>query len=150
MPQSLAKIYLHIIFGTKDRKDIIPNIIKKALYAYIAGVCNDKDSHACRIGGTGNHIHIACTLPRTITVSKLLEEIKRASSIWMKEQDSDNDDFAWQAGYGVFSIGQSQLDALVAYIDNQETHHETSTFEEELVALFDKYEVKYDPKYVWQ
>ena len=127
---------------------ISPNIIKE-LHAYLAGICRMHDSEAFRVGGTENHVHIACTLPRTLSVSKLLEEIKKSSSIWIKNNDSRFQGFAWQAGYGAFSMGQSQLDRLIHYIDTQKKHHQRKTFQEELLELLHKYEIKYDEKYLW-
>ena len=118
MPQSLSKILLHIVFSTKNRIDMISPDIMQGLHAYLAGACRVHGSNAYRVGGTENHIHIACTLPRTLTVSKLLEEIKKSSSIWIKDQDQGCKEFTWQAGYGAFSLGQSQLDMLISYIDS--------------------------------
>jgi REP element-mobilizing transposase RayT len=149
MPQSLSKVLLHIIFSTKNRKESIPQTLRAKLYAYMAGVCRQRDVEAYRIGGTNNHVHIACSLPRTITIAKLVEEIKKPSSIWMKQQDGGESNFAWQAGYGVFSLGQSQLTALVTYIDNQEEHHKTKTFKEELFGFLEKYNIDYDERYLW-
>ena len=149
MSQSLSKILLHIVFSTKNRMNMIsPNIIKE-LHAYLAGICRMHDSEAFRVGGTENHVHIACTLPRTLSVNKLLEEIKKSSSIWIKKNDSRFQGFAWQAGYGAFSMGQSQLDRLIHYIDTQKEHHQRKTFQEELLELLHKYEIKYDEKYLW-
>ena len=121
----------------------------KELHAYIATICRNHQSEAFRVGGTENHIHIACTLPRTITVSKLLEEIKKSSSSWIKTKDAQCKNFSWQAGYGAFSLGQSQLGKLVHYIDSQKEHHQRKTFQEELKELLDKYHIEYDEKYLW-
>jgi putative transposase len=107
------------------------------------------NSEAFRVGGNDNHIHIACTLPRTVTTSKLLEEIKKSSSAWIKKQPGGPAGFLWQSGYGAFSVSQSQLSALIRYIDRQEEHHRTKTFNDELVELLEKYCVEYDEKYLW-
>ena len=107
------------------------------------------NAEAYRVGGVADHVHLACTLPRTMTVSKLLEEIKKSSSAWMKQQSPAYHDFAWQAGYGAFSLGQSQLDTLIAYIDRQEIHHRKRTFKEELVEILKRYGVAYDERYIW-
>lgn len=149
MPQSLSKVILHVVFSTKNRVKTIPSHLRATLHAYLAGTCRAKGSQAYRVGGTEDHIHIACTLPRTLTMAKLLEEIKKSSSIWMKQQEQGIPHFSWQAGYGIFSLGQSQLPALLQYIDNQEEHHRTRTFKEELLELLEKYDVEYDEKYLW-
>ena len=149
MPQSLSKILLHIVFSTVERRNLIPANQLPELHAYIAGICREHKSEAFRVGGTENHVHIACTLPRTLTVSNLLEHVKKSSSQWMRNNDPHNRYFSWQAGYGVFSLGQSQLEVLVHYIDNQKEHHERKTYKEELLELLNKYQVAYDEKYLW-
>ncbi|MGK5091739.1 IS200/IS605 family transposase [Deltaproteobacteria bacterium TL4] len=149
MSQSLSKILLHLVFSTKNRIDMIPTELLHEVHAYLATVCRTQESEAFRVGGTGNHVHIACTLPRTLTVSKLLEEIKKSSSLWIKQRDARCSDFSWQAGYGAFSLGQSQLDSLIRYIDTQREHHQKMTFQEELLELLRKYNVAYDEKYLW-
>ena len=149
MAQSLSKILLHVVFSTKNRSQSIPPDLAKDLHAYLAGACRAIGSEAHRVGGTEDHVHIACTLPRTLTVSKLLEEIKKTSSAWFKGKDSRCQGFSWQSGYGAFSLGQSQLTSLVRYIDNQQEHHRSRSFQEELLALFQRYGVEYDESYLW-
>ncbi|NOY81619.1 MAG: IS200/IS605 family transposase [Kiritimatiellaeota bacterium] len=149
MPQSLSKILLHLVFSTKNRERWIDPAVRSDLHAYLAGACRAIHSEAYRVGGTDDHVHIACTLPRTLTVSKLLEEIKKSSSAWMKTQGAQYAGFAWQAGYGAFSLGQSQLPILLQYIDKQEEHHRTRTFKEELLEFLERYAIEYDERYLW-
>ena len=149
MAQSLSVILLHIIFSTKNRQRWIFDEVRPKLHAYLAGACSNVGCHAYRIGGTDDHVHIACKFPRTITVSKLLEEIKKTSSAWMKTQDQRCSDFTWQGGYAAFSLGQSQLPTLIRYIENQEEHHKKRTFQEELIDFLEKYKADYDVKYLW-
>lgn len=149
MPQSLSKILLHIVFSTKNRRDSIPENISSELHAYLAGACRGQGSEAFRVGGTANHVHIACTLPRTLDVSKLIENIKKSSSIWIKQKDKKCQFFSWQAGYGVFSLGASQLKDVMKYIDNQREHHKKKTFRQEFLDILEKYEVEYDERYLW-
>jgi len=149
MSQSLSKILLHVVFSTKNRKPWISESLQPQLHAYLAGACRTMGSDAIRVGGTDNHVHIACTLSRTLTVSRLLETIKKSSSQWIKKQDQANREFAWQAGYGAFSLGQSQLPALVRYINNQREHHRVRSFDDELRNLLQKYGVAYDERYLW-
>ena len=103
--------------------------------AYLAGACRGNTSEAFRVGSTNDHVHIACSLLRTLTISNLLEEIKKTSSMWMKKQDQTLRNFAWQSGYAVFSISQSQLPAVMCYIDNQPEHHRVKTYQEEVISL---------------
>jgi putative transposase len=149
MPQSLAKILLHIVFSTKGREPWIPTALQPGLHAYLAGACRALGSEAYRVGGADNHVHVACTLPRTLPVSDLLEEIKKSSSQWMKQHEGAPAGFCWQAGYAAFSLGQSQLPAFLHYIDNQAEHHRVRTFNEELVDFLQWYGVDYDPRYLW-
>lgn len=149
MAQSLSKILLHLVFSTKNRTASIPQELAGDLHAYLAGSCRALGSEAYRVGGTEDHVHIACTLHRTLTVSKLLEEIKKSSSAWFKTKDPRCKGFAWQAGYGAFSLGQSNLADLVRYIDNQREHHRSKSFREELLDLLRKYEVEYNEQYLW-
>ena len=149
MPQSLSKVLLHIVFSTKNRADLIPGSVEAGLHAYLAGACRGQGAEAFRVGGTANHVHIACTLPRIRTVSDLVQQIKQCSSVWMKGPGRGCREFQWQGGYGAFSLGQSQLPSLLAYIDRQEEHHERTTFEEELRALLSRYGVECDERYLW-
>lgn len=149
MAQSLANILLHLVFSTKNREPLIETELQPRLHAYLAGACRALGSQAYRVGGTENHVHIACSLPRTLTVATLLEEIKKSSSAWIKQQGDGYALFKWQAGYGAFSVSQSQLPALVRYIDNQEEHHRTRMFKEELLEILQRYGVEYDERYLW-
>ena len=117
--------------------------------AYIATICKSNKSHPIKIGGTTDHIHIATTLHRTITISKLLEDIKKGSSRWFKQKDERLHGFAWQSGYAALSVSESNVKKLVKYIEQQEQHHRKKTFQEELRELLVKYGVEYDERYVW-
>ena len=138
-----------MVFSTKQRVPCLEEGLRPDLYAYLAGICRHTGGEAYRVGGMADHVHLACALPRTLTVSRLLQELKSASSAWVKQQGSQYGQFAWQAGYGAFSIGQSQVPALVRYVDRQAKHHEVSTFQEEYVALLRKYQVTYDERQLW-
>ncbi|OHB80495.1 MAG: transposase [Planctomycetes bacterium RBG_16_64_12] len=149
MPQSLADVLVHLIFSTKNRAQLIQPEIEDELYRYLASVCRGCGCAAHQIGGTEEHVHVACSLSRTITLSKLLEEIKKRSSKWIKTKGSRYASFAWQNGYGAFSIGRSQLPALERYIARQHEHHRHKTFQEEFREFLQKYQIEYDERYVW-
>ena len=149
MPQSLSKVYLHIVFSTKERVDLITADIEQELYSYMGGTIKGLGGIPIRINGMPNHVHILCTLPRTVSVARYLEEIKRSSSKWIKTKDSRFNSFAWQGGYGVFSVSESQTSKVASYIDNQKEHHKKSTFKEEFKAFLDLYEIDYDQNYLW-
>jgi putative transposase len=149
MAQSLSNVLLHIVFSTKGRRPWIDEGVETELFKYVAGTCRGVGCPSHAIGANDDHIHIACTLGRTITVSKLIEEIKTGSSKWMKAQGLTFAEFSWQNGYGAFSIGQSQLDDLRTYIANQRVHHARASFQDEFRALLVKYEIEFDERYVW-
>lgn len=149
MAQSLSKIILHLVFSTKNRTKLILPEFRSELFAYMAGICSSVQSQAYKIGGTENHVHIACSLPRTISVGDLLEKVKSGSSKWIKTKSPRCSSFAWQAGYGAFSCSQSQLPDLIEYIERQPKHHFAKSFEEELRDLLKLYDVEYDEKYLW-
>lgn len=147
MAQSLSRVIIHVVFSTKKRAPFINNDIHSHLHAYLATIIRDMDSFAYRVGGTNDHVHIACTLPRTLSQSDFVKNLKITSSTWIKEQGINK--FYWQNGYGIFSIGQSQLSQLLHYIDNQIGHHKKMTFQEEYREFLKKYEIDYDEAYVW-
>jgi len=149
MAQSLSKVIIHLVFSTKNRTGSIPETIRTDLHAYMAGICKKNESHPLRIGGTVDHVHIACQLPRTVTIADLAQSIKKSSSKWIKGKDPACRSFEWQSGYGVFSVGQSQLPGLIRYIENQEHHHRSRSYQDELRALLEKHGVEYDERYVW-
>ena len=149
MPQSLSQVILHIVFSTKERRPWLDAEIRSRIHAYLATVCRDCDCPAYRVGGASDHIHIATRLSRTISQAGLLEKIKKTSSAWIKHQGNQYSGFFWQAGYRGFSIGQSQLEKLLRYIERQEEHHRTHTFQEEYRNLLRKYHIEFDERYIW-
>ena len=149
MAQSLANILIHIIFSTKSRRGFIGNDIAKDLHAYIAGIARTLDSHVHEIGGVQDHVHVFLSLPRTLSVSQLIEEMKKGSSKWIKTKGDFYRNFSWQAGYGAFSVSQSNYDALRKYIQNQEEHHKTVSFQDEFSLFLERYAIKFDERYVW-
>jgi len=148
MPQSLSKIYLHIVFSTKDRAPFLEaDEIRYRLHAYLAETCNQLGCNAIIVGGVKDHVHILCSLTRTITVADLIKEIKRVSSIWLKSEDCES--FAWQRGYGAFSTAESLLPEVTAYVRNQEQHHRELDFKTEFRLLLHKHGIEHDERYVW-
>jgi REP element-mobilizing transposase RayT len=151
MPQSLAQIYLHLVFSTKDRIRFFQNLpFREMVHAYLAGACRNLDCPPLIVGGVEDHVHILCKLGKTTSVSILVRELKRESSKWVKEQSRDLQSFYWQMGYGAFSISPGHVDILTAYITDQEEHHKTETFQDEFRRLLQKYKIEYDERYVWE
>jgi len=149
MPQSLAQIYVHIIFSTKERRPFINERIEPELFAYMGDTLKRCGGVPFLINGTADHVHLLSSLPRTMALSKYIEEIKRNSSRWIKTKDSQYEKFAWQGGYGAFSVSRSRKDSVVHYIAGQKDHHKTVTFKEEFIAFLQKYGIEYDEQYLW-
>lgn len=113
MPQSLSYLLIHVVFSTKNRVPVLADAsVRLALHAYLATVARNADCECYRVGGIADHVHLAIRLSRTITTAKLVEELKTSSSKWLKTQSPDLAAFAWQRGYGAFSVGPADLDAL--------------------------------------
>jgi putative transposase len=147
MPQSLAQIYLHIVFSTKDRRPFFRDkSFRDRLHAYLAGICDNQDSPSIRVGGVEDHVHILCRLSKTLDVAALVREIKRDSSKWIKDENPRLGDFHWQNGYGAFSISPSHVEAVKEYILNQEDHHRRESFQDEFRRLCAKYHLPIDER----
>jgi putative transposase len=149
MPQSLSYLLVHIVFATKDRAPVLTPAIRPDLYAYLATVVRNLDCECFRVGGVADHIHLAIRISRIITIAEIVEKLKSSSSKWLKTQSQTVPDFAWQNGYGAFSVGPSDLNALLKYIDTQEEHHKKQTFQDEYRAFLNKYGVEFDERYIW-
>lgn len=149
MPQSLSKVYVHIVFSTKDRHPFLDISISQQLYKYLGGICKNMECWPVEIGGYRDHVHILCTLSRTVTQSKLLEELKKNSSKWIKTKEAKFANFSWQRGYAIFSVNSNDPAGLINYIQNQEEHHSQNNYQTELRKLFKRYKMDYDERYVW-
>ncbi len=150
MAQSLSRILLHIIFSTKDRfAFLIDDELRKRMHAYVARVFYEHDSPAIEVGGTQDHVHILCVLSRNHSVSEIIKKAKANSSGWAKAQGGRCVKFAWQSGYGAFSIHQAQIDPVRKYIQCQAEHHRRRTFQEEYLEILRQYQIAYDERYLW-
>lgn len=150
MSHSLTRLYAHIIFSTKDRYPyLVEKSIREETHAYLGGVLKLLDFQPIIIGGIADHVHILSQMSKNHPVSKVIGELKRVSSIWIKTENPDLSQFYWQNGYGAFSIGKSDINTVERYIRNQEEHHRGKTFKEEFLSFLHKYEIEYDERYVW-
>jgi putative transposase len=150
MAQTLVSLLVHIIFSTKNREEIITPEIEPDLYSFIGGILKNNKSKLLAANGTTDHIHLLVSLGKTISLSELVGDIKRDSSVWMKVQDRNFENFYWQDGYGAFSIGQSQVATVKNYIAKQKVKHRKVNFQTEFRDFLKKYEVVYDEQYVWR
>jgi len=149
MPQSLAAIYVHLIYSTKNREPLIRPEIGEDLRKYHAGILRNLDSPMIASDGTADHLHILFRLGRRISIADVVEELKKSSSKWIKDSGPEYADFYWQAGYGAFSVSQSGIEEVKRYIANQKKHHLRITFQDEFRAFLTKYELEYDERYLW-
>ena len=149
MPQSLSKVYVHLTFSTKNRKSDIAPEFQDRLFQYLGGICSGLDCIPIQIGGYRDHVHLLLLLSRKIAQMKLVEELKKNSSKWIKSIDEQFANFYWQDGYGIFSVNPTEKNIVVEYIKNQEEHHKTKSFQDEFRAFLKKYHIEYDERYVW-
>ena len=149
MAQSLANILIHLIFSTKGRRSLITEDIRDELRAYLVGILCNQDSPPIRINCVADHAHVLFSLSRKHAISTIVEQLKAGSSKWIKTKGSRFGRFYWQNGYGAFSVSPSNVDGVVRYIDNQENHHHTMTFQEEFRQFIEKHGTDYDERYVW-
>ena len=148
MAQSLSKIIVHVVFSTKNRQPILSAAMRKDLFAYIVGILNSLDCITLTINGTEDHVHVLVIIAKTISLSKMIQEMKGSSSRWLNSQTATTKHFAWQAGYGAFSVSESQIAKVVGYIAGQEEHHRKTTFQEELILLLKKHKIEFDEQYL--
>jgi putative transposase len=149
MANSYISCYVHYIFSTKQWQRLITPEIRPRLWAYLGGIARENKMKAVAVGGTDDHVHVLLSLPATIHLAKAAQLIKGGSSLWIHETFPNQRNFAWQEGYGAFTVSVSQLDKTIAYINNQESHHRKKTFQEEYLEFLKKHGVEYDERYLW-
>ncbi len=150
MAQSLSCVYLHIVFSTKERFPFLSaEDVRRQVHAFLGGIAKNLDCPPILIGGVSDHVHILVHLDRTVSQADLVKELKRASNLWIQERFPNISKFAWQAGYGAFSVSTSNLEATRDYIANQPGHHARVSFQDEFRTILKKHGVKFDERYVW-
>lgn len=151
MPQSLSSVYLHIIFSTKERFPFLANDdVRRETHAMLGGIAKRLNCPPVLVGGVADHVHVLLQMDRQISQAELVKELKRASNLWIQERFPDVRKFAWQAGYGAFSVSASNVEAVRHYIERQEEHHAVASFQDEFRAFLAKHEVAFDERYVWE
>jgi REP element-mobilizing transposase RayT len=150
MSQSLSKILVHSVFSTKERRPFLRDLgLREEMHHYIGGILAKLDCQPVVVGGVEDHIHLLCALARTSAASDMVKEVKRGSSLWIKTKGQDLKNFSWQSGFGIFSIGFSQLPDVKRYIEGQAEHHRKISYQDEFRELLKRYEIEYDERYVW-
>ncbi len=151
MAQSLAKVLLHTVFSTKDRRPFLREpALREELHRYLGGILSHLGGQPIIVGGVEDHVHVLGSLSRTHALADMVKELKRGSTLWVKKREPALREFEWQAGYGVFSIGFSQIESVRKYIAEQEAHHRGHSFQEEFRMLLKRYQIAYDERYVWE
>ena len=150
MGQSLSQMYIHLVFGTKGRIGYIHPAIEKRVHSYIAGTLQQYESPALIINSVPDHVHILFRLSKNYALAKIVEEVKKESSKWIKTIEGGTKFFKWQIGYGAFSVSSSKVEVVKHYIENQKEHHKLQSFQDEVEDFIEQYDIiEYDPKYFW-
>jgi REP element-mobilizing transposase RayT len=147
MSHTHAANFVHCVFSTKERCDLIPFESQERLWAYLIGIADNLRFKILAAGGTCNHVHLLIGLPPALTLAEVVQKLKANSSRWMGESGAR---FEWQKGYGAFSVSPSLVPTVQAYIRNQKEHHRKRSFEEEFRALLDKSGVAYDAERLFE
>jgi putative transposase len=149
MPQSLTKLYAHLVFSTKNREPLLDNEIRPRVHAYLATIVRSLDSPWVVVGGVADHVHLLFDIGKLRAPVEFVEQIKRESSKFVKTLGKAYNGFYWQRGYGMFSVGPAHRDEAEAYVRNQEEHHRMKSYQEEFRAMLNRYGVDFDEQYVW-
>ncbi len=145
MSHTYVSNLVHCVFSTKDRRNLIAREKQPELWSYLGGIARKNGFKAVAIGGIENHVHILLSIPATMPLAKAVQLLKGGSSKWTNGTEAGR--FAWQEGYGAFTVGISQQAHTISYINSQAEHHRTHSFEEEFIAFLQKHAIEYDPKY---
>ena len=149
MPQSLARVLVHLVFSTKNRVPVLTPEIREELHPYLAVVLTNDGCPSLQVGGVEDHVHLLFALSRTRTIAEVVENVKTSSSKWLKTKWKALAEFHWQSGYGAFSVSRSQTDEVIDYIRRQEEHHKSRTFQQEYRRFLELHGIEYDEHYVW-
>jgi len=150
MPQSHAQVWLHIVFSTKDRRPFLRNdTFRTEMFRMLAHHVKESNCTSASVGGYFDHAHLLVGLSRTITIAKLVENVKTETSKWAKDHEGGSSVFAWQSGYGAFSVSHSLLGVVDDYIRDQIEHHAKMSFQDEYRRICEKHNIEIDERYVW-
>ena len=149
MGHTYTQLYYHYVFSTNRRRTLLHPPQRPRIHAYMGGMVRNLPGMPIAIGGTNDHVHILCSMHQDMSVSAAMRQVKSETSGWIHREFPTLDDFAWQEGYGAFTVSRSNIDQVAAYIREQEAHHKKMTFEEEFIQLLDRHGVEYDLKYVF-
>jgi putative transposase len=150
MAQTLVSLMAHLIFSTKNREPFITAEVEPELFAYIGGILKNNECRLLGAGGTPDHVHLLISQSKNVALSSLMKDVKKDSSSWIKTKGNSFRNFHWQDGYGAFSVGVKEIEALRKYIVGQKEHHRKRSFQEELIEFLNEYGIQYDERYLWR
>ncbi|MGO9326311.1 MAG: IS200/IS605 family transposase [Terracidiphilus sp.] len=150
MAHTYTGLLIHIIFSTSGRAPLLTDAIRLDVHAYLGGILRELDAIPVAIGGTTDHVHLLTRLPANLALADYLRIVKTNSSRWVKERWPQQRKFAWQGGYGAFSVSESRRAAVIRYIRDQAQHHRRISFQDEFLALLKNHRVEFDERYIWQ
>jgi putative transposase len=150
MAHTFTNLLSHVTFSTAERAPFLRDALRPPLFAYMGGIVRELGGNAILINGALDHVHLLTVLPPAVSMSEAMRVLKSNSSGWVHDTRPAGADFAWQAGYGAFSVSQSNREAVLKYIAEQEQHHRKMTFKEEFVALLSRHGIEYDERYIWE
>jgi putative transposase len=150
MPQSYASLTCHVVFSTKNREPLLAEDLTARTYEYIGGICRETKNILLAAGGMADHVHLLVSLGKQMCVADLVRTIKSSSSGWIHRTFAELRGFAWQTGYGAFSVSISNIDAVKRYIANRAEHHRVETFQEEYLEFLQRHHLQYDERYIWE
>ena len=149
MPQTYTCLHYHLIFSTKHREPIITPDVRPRLWEYLGGTVRGLDGIPILVDGTADHVHLLVTLRQLPALADFMRDLKAGASSWVHDTFPELRGFAWQAGYGAFTVSHSGIDAVKAYIANQEEHHRKQTFQDEFREFLRRHGIEFDEKYLW-
>jgi REP element-mobilizing transposase RayT len=149
MANTFTSLHYHVIFSTKNREPWISQDLEERVWKFLGGIARENGMKALLVGGMPDHVHLALALPPAQSVSKAWQLLKGGSSKWIKDALAGMRGFAWQDGYGAFTVSKSNLSEVLAYIQNQREHHRIKTFQEEFLAFLVRHSIEYDERYLW-
>ena len=149
MSGTYTNLLYHIVFSTKERRQLIVPSIEEDLRGYLGGIVKGLERKLLEVNGVSDHVHLLAKLPPKLALSDAVRDIKANSSKWLNDEKSKFYKFAWQDGFAAFSVSESQVDRVRGYIHNQKQRHKRLTFKDELLALLDKHRVQFDRRYLW-
>jgi putative transposase len=149
MANTYTCLHYHFVYSTKNREPWITADVEDRIWSFLGGIARKNKMQPIQIGGVDDHIHVLLGAPATLAPSKIVQLLKGGSSAWIHDAFPEMKCFAWQDGYGAFTVSKSNISAVTTYIKNQRIHHRVQTFQEEYLALLKKHEVHFDEKYVF-